>query len=174
LNAHTRNPVGRKRIRGRFAIVTALALCGLVLPGRADAHGKSNVIALDYQARLTAGAVVTSGVRARVLDGDRKLELTVETSRTVIVRGYGGEPFLRFSARGAEVNLDSPTAVADKLTPRRAVPVMSPTAPPRWSLLTSGHRLTWHDHRLGPRPGIDAGVGRVAECRYRSSSTGRR
>jgi hypothetical protein len=163
LNAYTGDFVGRKRTRGRLAIVIALAVCGLVLPGRADAHGTANVIALDYEARLPAGGVVTPGVRARVLDGDRKLELTVDPPRTVIVRGYGDEPFLRFSRRGAEVNLDSPTAVADKLTPRGAIPVMSLTAPPRWSLLTSGHRLTWHDHRLGPRPGGGTAVRGVAE-----------
>jgi hypothetical protein len=150
-------------IRGRIAIVITLALSGLLLPGRAEAHGRSNVIALDYEARLTTGDIASSGVRARILDGDRKLELTVDPSRTVIVRGYGGEPFLRFSPRGAEVNLNSPTAVANRLTPRQAVPMMSPTAPPRWNLLTRGHRLTWHDHRLGPRPGVGAEVGHVAD-----------
>ena len=38
---------------------------------------------------------------------------------------------------------------------------MSPTAPPRVDLLTRRHRLAWHDDRLGPRPGLSAGIGRV-------------
>jgi hypothetical protein len=33
----------------------------------------------------------------------------------------------------------------------------------RWLLVTSRHRLTWHDHRLGPRSGERAGTGRVGE-----------
>jgi hypothetical protein len=163
LNARIRQSVVSKRIRGRTVIVIAAAIGGLVLPAQAQAHGRSNVIALDYEARVAANVQRVARVRARVIDGDRKLELAVAPVHTVVVRGYSGEPFLRFSARGVEVNDGSPTAVTDRLAPRGAVPSLSRTARPRWSLLTHGHRLAWHDHRLGPRPGVRRGVGHVAD-----------
>jgi hypothetical protein len=105
--------------------------------------------------------VVAPGVEARVIDGDRSLELTVAGGRTVVVRGYGGEPFLRFSSRGVQANRRSPTAVADKLAPEQEAGQVSATSAPRWRLVTAHHRLTWHDHRLGPRAGDRGGTGRV-------------
>jgi hypothetical protein len=95
-----------------------------------------------------------------VLDGDRKLELTVDPATTVVVRGYAGERFLRFTALGVSVNVGSPTSIADKLTPG-ATPVLDPAAPPRWKLLTPAHHFAWHDHRLGPRPTSGRAIGRV-------------
>jgi len=153
--------VGVEKPRGRIAIAIFVALAALVLPARAEAHPRSSVIALDYEARLASGAVA-AGVRARVIDGDRKLELTALPPTRAVVQGYGGEPFLRFSPAGVELNLRSPTAVSDRLGPAGVAPAMSPTAGPRWSLLTRGHRFAWHDHRLGPRPDAGGGVGRVA------------
>ena len=161
MNTSVSRSLVRKAIRGRIAVVIVLVLGALVLPGRAEAHGKTNVIALDYEARLVGTELVAPDVRAHILDGDRKLQLTVDTPRTLIVLGYGGESFLRFSARGVDVNLNSPTAVANRITPAQAVPVMSPTAPPKWTFLTRRHQLAWHDDRLGPRPGLGAGIGRV-------------
>jgi hypothetical protein len=160
LYASSRSSAGRAWLRGSAVIVVALALYGLVAPGRAEAHGRSSVIALDYQARLASGEAVAPGVRARVLDGNRKLELTVDPASTVVVRGYAGERFLRFTEGGVFVNVGSPTAIADKLTPG-ATPILDPAAPAHWKLLTPAHRFAWHDHRLGPRPASGRTVGRV-------------
>jgi hypothetical protein len=160
LYASSRSSAGRGWLRGSAVIVVALAVSGLVAPARAEAHGRASVIALDYQARLSSGEAVAPGVRARVLDGNRKLELSVDRETTVVVRGYAGERFLRFTAEGVSVNVGSPTAIADKLTPG-ATPILDPAAPPRWKLLTPAHRLAWHDHRLGPRPTSGRSVGRV-------------
>ena len=97
-----------------------------------------------------------------MLDGDRKLELRVARSHTVVVLGYAGEPYLRFSPQGVAVNERSPTALANKLTASGATPALDPGATPSWSLLAVTERYAWHDHRLGPKPGHAYGRGAVA------------
>ena len=59
-----------------------------------------------------------------MIDGNRKLELTVRPPHTVVVEGYGGEPFLRFDGAGVSVNERSLTAVTNKLTQKGATPAL--------------------------------------------------
>ena len=155
----TGEPAGRFRFRGRAVIASAFAVAVFAFPQAAQAHGRSAVIALDYEARPAQSGEIAPGVEARVVDGDRSLDLRVAPRWTVVVQGYGGEPFLRFSSRGVEANLASPTAVADRLVPEQALGNVA--GAPRWRLVTDRHRLTWHDHRLGPRAGVRAGTGVV-------------
>jgi hypothetical protein len=118
------------------------------------------VDARDYVARVvwtgTSGAVA-----ARVVGGDQKLELRLRGAHTVLVRGYGGEPFLRFSTGGVQVNRRSLTAVTLALVDRSAEPALGEGAAPRWQPLASGTRYAWHDHRLGHVPGRAYAQGRV-------------
>lgn len=158
---NTSHPRHAQPRRFRSRLVIAAALCALALPGVAQAHGAGPVIALDYDARPAAGGAVAPGVRANVMDGDRKLELRVGHRHDVTVIGYGGEPFLHFSARGVEVNERSLTAVTNRLARAGSVPALSSAAHPTWEFLTTAHRFAWHDHRLGPRPGERTGAGRV-------------
>jgi hypothetical protein len=151
--------VSRSWVRGGIVIV--IAVSALALPARADAHGRSSVIALDYAARLRTRDDAIPGVQARVLDGDRKLELAVAPAKTVLVHGYAGEDFLRFSPTGVSVNEKSPTAVAGKLVPDADSLALRASSPPRWKLLTDGHTFAWHDHRLGPRQTSPRGHGLV-------------
>ena len=160
MNSPLRQSASRNRRRGQIVIASAVALCALLLPAPALAHGRSTVRALDYEARPTE-QTVARGVRARVIDGDRSLELSVAPGRVVVVDGYLGEPFLRFSARGVEANVHSPTAVTDRLVSTTMLRATGPSALPRWMLLTSRHLLRWHDHRLGPSAGLRPGDGRV-------------
>jgi hypothetical protein len=109
------------------------------------------VTALDDQARITqvGGAPAVAG---QVIDGDRKLELTVANGHTVIVLGDAGEPFLRFSPAGVALNTRAPTALINRLVPSGSVPALSPRVPAVWVTVTRGSRFAWHDHRLAPRP----------------------
>lgn len=142
--------------------VGVVALLALGLPAGASAHGSKTVNALDFEARITSVATGTGGVSATVVDGDRKLALAVRGQRTVVVLGYAGEPFLRFSTKGVEVNERSPTAVIVKLAKRGSNPVLAAGAAPTWSQVSAGHRYAWHDDRLGPKPGLTYGEGNVA------------
>ena len=136
------------------------ALVALALPALGQAHSSSRVIAVDYEARL-ARAVIADGVEARVIDGNRKLELKVRAPHTALVLGYGGEPFLRFAPSGVWVNERSLTAVTNRLTREGSTPALDKTAPPRWRALSRSNRFAWHDHRLALVPGSMARTGRV-------------
>jgi hypothetical protein len=142
-------------------VAAAATAAALVLAPGASAHGRSQVNALDFVARITSTGADAGALRARVLDGDRKLELRVAAGHTVVVRGYGGEPFLRFSSVGVDVNEHSLTALTLGLV-RGSNPALSPTASPTWSSVSSRHRFAWHDHRLGPRPDRRYAEGDVA------------
>jgi hypothetical protein len=161
LNTRPRTSAGGFWARGNVFVTIAVALSAFAFPEAASAHGGNAVIALDYVARPAANGVIAPGVKAKVIDGNRSVELNVSPGRTVVVRGYGGELFLRFSSRGVEANLRSPTVLATKLLPEGDIVEVGVTSAPRWTLVTSNHRLTWHDHRLGPRPGDRSAAGRV-------------
>lgn len=139
----------------RLAAVVVVSCAALGAPQAAKAHGTTRVTALDYQARIThvGGAPF---VRARVIDGDRKLELTVDEGHTVVVVGDAGEPFLRFSSAGVAVNRRAPTALINRLVRRGSVPALDPHAAAAWVTVTRGRRYAWHDHRLAPRPAVVA------------------
>jgi hypothetical protein len=130
----------------RFAALSIVVVACLAAPGRAAAHSRAPTIALDYRLELTQPA--PAGVHADVVDGDRALRLRVDPPHRVVVRGLLGEPVLRFGAEGVWANRASPTADTDKLVRRGS----------GWQRLTSGHTLTWHDHRLAPPAGLRAGA----------------
>lgn len=141
-------------------VAVAAALGTLALPAVAEAHSSAPVIAVDYEARLDRAAIA-AGVTARVIDGNRKLELTVRAPHTVVVEGYGGEPFLRFDTAGVSVNERSLTAVTNKLTRKGATPALEKAATPQWRPISRSNRFAWHDHRLALVPGSMAGTGRI-------------
>ena len=146
-----------KRLR---LVASAAALSALAFPSIADAHSGAPVIAVDYEAKL-ARTVIAAGVTARVIDGNRKLELTVRPPHTAVVGGYGGEPFLRFDGAGVSVNERSLTAVTNRLTLAGAIPALDHRAQPRWRSISRRHQFAWHDHRLALVPGSMARAGRL-------------
>ena len=135
----------------------------LVTPAPAQAHVSGGRFATDYEARITDLVPAVAGVRAAIRDGDQQLELSVSPPHVVIVLGIAGEPFLRFSSAGVEVNRASPTATASRV-------VSAADAEPRlhgpvWRRVSSGHTLAWHENRLRPltvKGGRSAGSQAVA------------
>jgi hypothetical protein len=116
----------------RTRVFGAAVVAVFVLPGSAGAHIRTGTIAVDY--RVTVDRV-PPGASARVYPGDRSLRLAVAPGHTVTVRGYLGEPFLRFAPSGTVVVRASPTAAAAKAR-------------------VSGRSVVWHDARVrGTRPG---------------------
>jgi hypothetical protein len=125
----------------RTRLLFAAVLAALLLPGGAAAHSGGAIVALDYRLRLDTPAI--GGVRAKILDGDQALRLTIAGGENMIVLGYLREPMLRIDPSGVWVNTASPTAAAAKIIGRQGK---------GWRRLGGGSSFSWHDHRLAPPP----------------------
>jgi hypothetical protein len=131
--------------RASAALLLALAAAAVV-PGRASAHaGRIAPAATSYLARISS---VPAGLEARVVDGDQRLWLRAAPGVTAIVIGLRGEPFLRFSDRGVEVNTRSATYYLDRARPLVPPPGLGPHTPPSWKQITGGRSTSWHEDRL--------------------------
>jgi hypothetical protein len=85
-----------------------------------------------------------------VLDADDELQLRNETGRTIVILGYGGEPYLRFSADGVFRNSRSPAAYLnlDRYAKVDVPDDADPKAPPRWERVATAAIWARHDHRI--------------------------
>jgi hypothetical protein len=137
--------------------VAGLAILGST-PDAVSAHGKAPTVATDFVATVTAIPGGPIGVKVEVLAAYQRLRLRVPNGHTVSVLGYRGEPFIRLTPDGVQVNDRSSMAVDLRLTPGPAV--LDPGAMPAWRRLAAGHGYTWHDDRL--RPHTDATGARVS------------
>ncbi len=127
------------------ALASGLALVGLGHPAAASAHGPVNPAASSYLATVRSAP---QGVRVLVVDGDQRLWLQADPRLTVIVLDYRGAPYLRFSARGVEVNLKSAMYYLNQVPAELPPSGLGPRTAPSWSPVTGGHGYGWHDGRL--------------------------
>jgi hypothetical protein len=72
------------------------------------------------------------------------VRLAVDPSAEVDVHGYAGEPFLRFSRTGVQINTRSATAQGLRLAP--SGPIGADNA--QWKLLTGASSFAWADTRV--------------------------
>jgi hypothetical protein len=140
------------RLARRSALL-AVALA-FVAPAAAYAHAGGR-IATDFEARVTGLGPRAAGVRARVLGGDLKLELSVPGGHDVIVLGLEGEPFLRFTRSGVAANAASPTAWSSGVV--GSSDAVTSASGPVWHRVAGGHTFAWHENRLRPRPSVPGG-----------------
>jgi hypothetical protein len=72
------------------------------------------------------------------------------TGRTLVILGYEGEPYLRFSGGGVFRNARSPATYLnlDRYAKVDVPKDADPKAPPRWERVASGAIWAWHDHRI--------------------------
>ena len=145
------------RLWGSLMLIGAVSL---VAPAGVAAHVSTGALSTDFEARVIGLRPATPGLSARALDGDLLLELRVAPARVVIVLGYLGEPFLRFSPGGVEANLASPTAGSTRVV-ARADAVASPGV--RWQRVRRGHVFAWHDNRLRPEAVVSGRAHRPRE-----------
>ncbi len=133
--------------------VAALVAVGLVLgagPAAADAAKPG-----DYTSEVTSVEPDPGGFTVETAGGDSFLVLTVDDGTEVVVLGYEGEPYLRFSADGTvEQNLNSPATYinddrygANDLAPSRLQGVDVTTLEPDWEQVATDGTFAWHDHR---------------------------
>ncbi|MGI9187459.1 MAG: hypothetical protein ACR2J9_08100, partial [Gaiellales bacterium] len=128
----------------RLPLVLAMLAVALVAPAAALAHG-GQTGGTDYRSSITA---VPTGLTARVVGGDDRLEITRTTARTVVIMGYGGEPYLRLDASGTWENRSSPAvALNDVRRTGAAIPEAATTVAPDWVQTGTGDSVVFHDHR---------------------------
>jgi hypothetical protein len=117
-----------------------------LLPAQAFAHGgQAAPVATSFVAHLTN---VPAGVDARVVDGDQGLWLRTDPRRTVVVLGFQGEPYLRFSSAGVEANESSPAYYLNRARPQAVPRGLDALATARWQRVARGRTYSWHDDRL--------------------------
>ncbi len=133
---------------GRVArLLIVVTLAALAVPAGAEAHHTAvPVVASDYRNRIEAPSRALDGVRASLDDAGRRLRLTVDPTRQVVVLGYVGEPFLRFSRSGVAVNARSATAQGLRLAPSGRIADRADHAV--WTRSTKGHSFAWNDARV--------------------------
>jgi hypothetical protein len=146
-------PIHRLTRRLRRSALVAVALVA-AMPGTAYAHAGGR-IASDFEARIAGLRPPAAGVRAQVLGGDQRLQLTVTGRHVVVVLGLLGEPFLRFSPAGVDANAASPTAWNSGVISTSAA--ARSAHGPAWRRVAGGPTFAWHENRLRPRPIVAGG-----------------
>jgi hypothetical protein len=130
----------------RAIAATALLAC-LVAPG-AEAHFGTGK--LGYRSTIRAMKPRIPGVQLKVLYLDDQVWLDNRSGKTIVIDGYGGEPYLRFAPAGIFVNVKSPAGYLNQdRYGKSAVPKSaSAKAKPNWQKLAGGKVWAWHDHRI--------------------------
>jgi hypothetical protein len=130
-------------------VAVATAVVAAVLAPAVQAHGDG--AAQGYASSVTAVLPATPSLSATVLDGDDRLELKVDGDHVVVIEGYEGEPYLRFTPVGVFRNTRSPATYLndDRFgtgeMPRQA----DAAASPAWERVErGGSPYAWHDHRI--------------------------
>jgi hypothetical protein len=107
-------------------------------------------------ARVATPLPPSAGLTLSVVPGGSTPALFATWSgrQTATILGQAGEPFVRFSAVGVEVNLASPTwAFSARIQGQPSEGVVDPVAPPRWKLVDTAPRLSWLEPRAQYGPG---------------------
>jgi hypothetical protein len=147
----------------RLAAISFSLLLISAAPAAADPSGPG-----DFRSEVTGIVPEMSGVQAEIRGGDTFLELTVDEGVTVIVEGYQGEPYLRFSPDGTVERNQLSTATYLNEDRRGAGITLPPEVqeadadtPPEWEEVASGGTYAWHDHRVhwmeDASPSVDRG-----------------
>jgi hypothetical protein len=132
----------------RLRLVVALsALLALAAAPTAHAHQGNP----DYRSVIDQVTPKLPGVRLQVLSLDDRLELQNTSGKTVVVKGYQGEPYARILGDGTvQVNRNSPAFYLnnDRTSTGKVPASATADAEPDWEVVDHAGRFQWHDHRI--------------------------
>lgn len=102
-----------------------------------------------YQSRVAAVKPRVPGLSAEILGGDEKLQVTWKGEPPLVILGTEGEPMLRLSSAGVELNERSPSVflAADRYAQVPLPTSVDPSSPPRWRRIDSPGSISWYEHR---------------------------
>jgi hypothetical protein len=129
------------------SLLAAAFIAALLAPG-AEAH--FGTAKLGYRSTITAVKPKMPGLVFKIYYGDDQIYLNNRSGKTVIIKGYGGEPYLRFARDGIFVNVNSPAGYLnqDRYGRVQVPKSANADAKPKWEKLASVHKWAWHDHRI--------------------------
>jgi hypothetical protein len=129
------------------SLALTAAVAALLAPG-AEAHFGTGK--LGYRSRILAVKPPVRGLDLKVLYGDDQIWLDNRSGKTIVIRGYGGEPYLRFGPPGIYINGNSPAVYLNRDRFGQTKPPTSAkvNARPDWQKLAGGELWAWHDHRI--------------------------
>jgi hypothetical protein len=151
----------------RAAVSALLVLAWLVAQAQpASAHTVSGVGATNWRTTLIGISPQVPGLRVRVVNTGSNLEVS-NTGPEVVILGYQGEPYLRVGPGGVYENTQSPATYLN--CSRQGCPApagLDVAGPPQWRRISSGHVVSFHDHRIHwmggqPPPEVLAAPGKV-------------
>lgn len=137
---------------GRLGPCSTIACCfaiglSMASASAALAHGGNP----NYRSEYAGVRPAVSGLQVQILNYDDRLLLINRTGKSVLLKGYEGEPYARLLADGTvEVNKNSPSFYLNNEryggtpVPQSA----SPKAKPNWSVEDKTGRFETHDHRI--------------------------
>jgi hypothetical protein len=127
-------------------IVLGLVLAALAYSPAALAHGG----APGFTSTVRVLRPPVPGVSVRVLEHDDRLLLENTGNEDVVILGYDGEPYLRFSGGRVYENLNSPSKYlnGDRYGNVKLPPNANAKATPRWVIAARSDEFDWHDHRI--------------------------
>ncbi len=136
-------------MRRRLLIGTTVVLVVLGNSPAAAPHGGG--AAKGYVSTVSSITPANGEIEAEILDADDRLQLSVRGDHVVVIDGYEGEPYLRFSSDGVERNRHSPATYLndDRYGAVRLPAAADPKASPDWEpVAPAGRPYDWHDHRI--------------------------
>jgi hypothetical protein len=128
--------------------LAAVGLAAALLAPAGQAHFGTGK--LGYRSTIQAIEPPMRGLELKVLFGDDQVQLENRTGKTIVIKGYGGEPYLRFGKDGIAINVNSPAGYVNQDRYGEATVPESATvdARPKWENLAGGNQWAWHDHRI--------------------------
>ena len=127
------------------ALVAAMAL--LASAQAASAHEAGE----NFLSTVNSVRPTIAGLKINVAERDEALRIVNKTGKTIEVRGYEGEPYLRLLPTGVvEINDNSPTRYLneDRYAQTGVPKSATPKAQPDWRTLNKTGVAEWHDHRI--------------------------
>lgn len=137
----------RRRRFTRLGVAAVAAMAGLVVSAGPASAGTAPERAPDaqyYRSSVISVEPAASGLKVTVLADGQSVTLENRSGKEVVVLGYAGEPYLRFTGKGVDENT---SALSSQLNADQA-PQVEQHKSVTWTHRTDELRYSWRDFRV--------------------------
>ena len=137
------------RIAVAIGLLTIVGFTTLASAEPASAHAGVEQLATNWRSNNVRLSEPYPGISVAVTEMGDQVELRNQSEHTVVVLGYSGEPYLRITNGGVQVNAKSPAGFINRSenAPSSIPQRFDVRAVPRWFMASKQGRFSWHDHR---------------------------